>query len=268
MKVRDVMTSSPLSVKADDRLGLAVQIMLGADVRHLAVLGNRGDVIGVLSERDVLRHRGRQVAGAMGDAVEAAMSHPAVTVDPDERLAKAEGLMLGRKIGCLPVVEQGALVGMVTTTDIVRRSLDQETERTADPLPLQVGAVMKRGPAVVAPDSLLFDAVALMADRRVRHLPVVDANHHVVGMLSDRDVRSAVAEPLRALEDEGARGRLRETRVSAVMTADPLTVPAEALVKDVAWMLIRQDLGAVPVVNAQRRLVGIVSYVDVIRALL
>jgi CBS domain-containing protein len=269
MKLSDVMTDDPMRVTEADDLALAAQMMAWAGIHHLPVLSRgQGEVVGVLSERDILRHRAQGGRDAIRDPVSAAMSKPAVALESDESLAAAQSLMLSRGIGCIPVVEQGRLVGMLTTADVLRSSLESEIERAATQLPEQVRSVMKSPPGVVAPDSLLFDAVALMVDRRVRHLPVVDAGRRVVGMLSDRDVRTAVGDPSRALEDEAVRERLRATPVSAIMSRGSLTIGARATVPEAARTLVRQDVGALPVVDHEGRLVGIVSYVDVIRALL
>jgi CBS domain-containing protein len=265
---RDVMSASPLQVRQSDELALAAQIMAHAATRHLPVVGGAGEVVGVVSERDILRHRVVRGEAGTRDCVGVAMSHPAVTVDAGETLAMAETLVLSRRIGCLPVVEQGRLVGMLTTTDLVRGALDRELERTASEQPRQVGAVMRREPAGVTPDALLLDAVATMVARRTHQLPVVDAGGHVVGMLSDQDIRAAAGEPARVLQDAHARVRLRETRVSAVMKTPALTVRAAATVAEAADLLVEEDVAALPVVDEQGRLVGVVTYVDIIRALL
>ena len=73
--------------------------------------------------------------------------------------------------------------------------------------------LMTHAPTTAAADDNLIDAAARMADRNVRHLPVVDGERHVVGMLSDRDVRTQVGDSSRTLRPEEALVRMRSLRV-------------------------------------------------------
>jgi CBS domain-containing protein len=124
---------------------------------------------------------------------------------------------------------------------------------------------MTRAPLTAAVDDMLFDAVARMAERNVRHLPVVDGERRVVGMLSDRDVRTQIGDAARPLRPTDANVRLRAMRVGDVMTRDPFVVRHDAPFSVVAKVFTDQKVGAVPVVDDAERLVGIISYVDVFK---
>jgi CBS domain-containing protein len=268
VKIKDIMSSRGLlTVDPDDDLGLAAQILLWSGVRHLPVV-RRGEVVGVLSERDLLHHRtDPDRAGAGQEPVARAMQSPAVTVSPDEPVVTAITLMLSRRIGCLPVVGREGLVGMLTRTDLLRHDLQAAVERAASGLPPAVGKVMKRAPAAVTPDTDLFDAVALMSQQGIRHLPVIDGDRQVVGMLSDRDVRAVIGDPRRLLADPQRRFHSEPRPVSAVMSKVVITLPEQAPLTRAVDHLVHEPIGAIPVVDDARRLVGIVSYVDVIQAL-
>ena len=125
--------------------------------------------------------------------------------------------------------------------------------------------LMTRAPTTAAADDLLLDAAARMADRNVRHLPVVDGDQHVVGILSDRDVRTAVGDSSRPLHPRDARVRAHALRVAHVMTPDVFVVRQDAPFADVVRVFTDQRVGAVPVVDDGERLVGIISYVDVFK---
>ena len=125
--------------------------------------------------------------------------------------------------------------------------------------------LMTRAPTTAAADDLLLDAAARMADRNVRHLPVVDGDQHVVGILSDRDVRTAVGDSARPLHLDDARVRAQSLRVAHVMTPDVFVVRQDAPFADVVRVFTEQRVGAVPVVDEGDRLVGIISYVDVFK---
>jgi len=125
--------------------------------------------------------------------------------------------------------------------------------------------LMTRVPSTAAADDPLLDAAARMADRNVRHLPVVDGERHVVGMLSDRDLRTAVGDSSRPLHRDDAVVRMRSLRVANAMTREVFVVRDDAPFADVVRVFTEQRVGAVPVVDHDDRLIGIISYVDVFK---
>jgi CBS domain-containing protein len=94
---------------------------------------------------------------------------------------------------------------------------------------------------------------------------VIDGERHVVGMLSDRDVRRLVGDASRPLRPDDAKVRLRSLRVGDAMTRDAYVVRQDAPFAEVAKVFTDQKVGAVPVVDDADRLVGIISYVDVFK---
>jgi acetoin utilization protein AcuB len=133
---------------------------------------------------------------------------------------------------------------------------------------MQVRQVMTRKPAVVGPEAKLADAVTLMVDHRVRHVPVVNSARKVVEMLTDRDVRQVVGDSRTAFMHRDTAKRLRRTPVTAVMAKPAFTIEGDASIVEAAEQLIEQRIVALPVVDAQDGIVGMISYVDVIQALL
>jgi CBS-domain-containing membrane protein len=274
MRVKEIMSSQRIStVRPEDHLALAAQLMLWAGVRHLPVVDGQA-VVGVLTQRDILRHnaeRGPRVAAK--DAVRAAMKAPALTVGPDEPVVGAVALMLDRHVGCLPVLDGATLVGILTRSDLLRFQLESAIESPAERLARTpperdeptVAAVMRREPITIPVHAPLFEGIALMAEHRVRHIPVVDERRRVVGMLSDRDVRAAVGDPIEAMHLE--LPELESLSASTVMSLEPVTIGASASLSEACRHLIDDRVGALPVLDEEGRLVGIVSYVDVLRFL-
>lgn len=268
MKVRDLMKRRVFTVREDDDLALAVQLMAWAEIRHLPVLHRDGKLAGILSERDVFAYLSHELGrDSLTDSVALAMHAPAKVAHPDDDLAEAAGRMAQEKIGCLPVLAEGSVVGILTVVDLIA----ERARGAFAPRPhetTQVGSVMSSRPATIAPDDSLLDAVARMSAYHVRHLPVVDGDLHVVGVLADRDVRTAVGNPRRALIEEAhIPERILALRVEDVMTRHVDTISeADPLARAVDLFLNRR-YGALPVVNREGRLVGIVSYLDVLRRL-
>lgn len=122
-----------------------------------------------------------------------------------------------------------------------------------------IGAVATRDLVTIAPEEPLFAALERMAERRIRHVLVVDAGR-LVGIVSNRDVVRAVMRPGSGLDLHG-------TTVRDVMTAAPLvTTEPERLLGDAAQQMLDARVSALPVLEAGR-LVGIVTSDDLLAAL-
>lgn len=124
---------------------------------------------------------------------------------------------------------------------------------------------MTRDPVTVTPDDTLAHALRLTRERRIRHLPVVDAAGTLAGILSDRDIRTAMPSPL-TVEDPERVDFLEGTPVAAVMTREVVTVCARDTVEEAARLLCRHRIGALPVVDGAGRLEGILSETDILGA--
>ena len=116
MKVRDLMHSPVTTAEACLPAEAAFVRMNQAGIRHLVVL-DEGDVVGVVSDRDLGGERGRALR--VGQAVGELMHGEPVFAHPDLEVRDAAALLSGCRIGCLPVVEGGALIGIVTRTDLL-----------------------------------------------------------------------------------------------------------------------------------------------------
>jgi acetoin utilization protein AcuB len=115
MLVRLCMTPHPLTVTPQDTLATAQQKMTAGQFRRLPVVQD-GTLVGILTDRDIRRHVG---SGSRTQVVAAMTEHP-LTVSPCSTVEEAVRLMLKRQISGLPVVEDGQLVGIVTTSDVLR----------------------------------------------------------------------------------------------------------------------------------------------------
>jgi len=218
--------------------------------------------VGVLSERDLLRFRvnGRV---ASQEPVSAIMSAPPVVVLPEATFERAVELMLEKRIGCLPVVSGTKLIGIGTRSDLLRRWVQPESMRPEENQP--VSALMKRAPVTATADEDVLVALARMESAGARHLPVVDREGRLVGILSDRDLRGVVGHAFRASSEKDVAVRLPPTSVGDAMTRHPVTVPESATVAQAASSMVVHRIGALPVTDSSGRPIGVVSYVDVIR---
>jgi CBS domain-containing protein len=119
--VEEVMSTALLTVKPDESIDSADLEMKLAEVRHFPVIDSRNRLVGIVSNRDLLRAR----AGAKNRTIADIMSRRIQTVMATEPAARAAELLLEHRIGCVPVLgEDGQLVGIVTETDFLRIAHD------------------------------------------------------------------------------------------------------------------------------------------------
>ena len=123
-------------------------------------------------------------------------------------------------------------------------------------------------PAItIPPGALLTEARQLLAEHHCRHLPVVDDEGHLLGMVTDRDLRSAM--PSSVLADEGDSGRatqLEATTVREIMSRPHYFLTSISTLDDALYLFDKSNVGALPVIASDNRVVGIMAIKDLLRA--
>lgn len=118
MQIVNLMTANPIVINADDTLANAKAVMDDGRFRRLPVVED-GKLVGIVTERDVREHAGY----FRSTRVNAAMRAPVISLTPYATVEDAARLMLKHKIGGLPIVDEGKLVGIVTTSDLLKAFL-------------------------------------------------------------------------------------------------------------------------------------------------
>ena len=137
MQVKDIMTKEVATLSSEDELSLANDIMRLGRIRHLPVVdGTR--LVGIISERDLFK---KSLAQALGYAskdtrdlmktlrIKDVMVTGVITIPPDTQVCEATKMMIEEKIGCLPVVEDNLLVGLITETDVLMQYVKECEKR-------------------------------------------------------------------------------------------------------------------------------------------
>lgn len=128
MLVREYMTSQVMSLKVDGRLLDAALFIRRTGKRHIPVVNDEGKVVGIISDRDVSRLAPSMLAGMTPEEynqvfeatpITMAMTKDPICVGPDDPIRDAITLFYTKKVGALPVVEGGKVVGILTVTDML-----------------------------------------------------------------------------------------------------------------------------------------------------
>ena len=133
LTTRDLMTEDLIALRDDDSLLAAKQTMEDARIRHLPIVDEAGAFVGLLTHRDLLAASVSRLADIdaqtqediyAGIPVSEVMRADVAMASPELPLRQAAEVLLTQKYGCLPVVECGKLVGILTASDFIRLSLE------------------------------------------------------------------------------------------------------------------------------------------------
>ncbi len=195
-RVDQAMTSPLLMITPDCPMLDASHLMETNHVRHLCV-SDEDKIVGMVSVRDLVRYFIDSGGGPLRDldnvfrplSVLRVLMQTAMAIIASEAMVlEAAQTMAGKRIGSLLVLDAGAIVGIVTETDVVRKVIAAGLPASSTP----VGAVMNAPLVQIDIDDSARDASRLMAEKRIRHLAVTEDNK-IVGLLSLRDLVKAVS---------------------------------------------------------------------------
>ena len=124
---------------------------------------------------------------------------------------------------------------------------------------------MLRTPVTILPDASFYEARAIIRDRGIRHLPVVDKNNELVGIVTDRDIREAAPSDATTLSVHELNYLLSKLKVSAFMTPKEklLTITPETIIEKAVQLLHDHKIGCLPIVEGNK-LLGIITETDVL----
>ena len=125
--------------------------------------------------------------------------------------------------------------------------------------------VMTANPLTVKASESVGVADELMAEHNIRQIPVIEGKE-LVGIITDRDIRAFLSDAL--LTGAERHDKALGTAVGDIMTREPLYLSPDDDLAEAVELLVEQKFGAIPVLDQAEGLVGIVSYVDVLRCFL
>jgi len=126
---------------------------------------------------------------------------------------------------------------------------------------------MSKAVITVDANASMLDAINLQKKHNIRMLPVVDKDK-LVGVVTDRDLRSASASDASALEIHELLYLISKIKIKDIMTPNPVTVPMDFTMEETAEVLLEHKISGVPVVNPEGRVMGAITQTDIFRALI
>ncbi len=299
--VRDVMSREVRTVRPDTPIAEAVEMLIGQAYRSLPVVDEAHRIVGILTDGDLLARLGLPDASVQsvlttdelgreldalrrsGKTVADLMVSPVITTTEDAAISDALRIMAERGIKRVPVVDRdGRVVGVVSRVDVLR-ALAQPLAREAPPRVLppgqhtRVGEVMVTEVPTVQSTTPLNVVVDRLVNAEQRRIVVVDAERHVLGIITDGDLlkRASATERAGLLQiltrrrgsGGGATIDLAKRTAGEVMTANPVIVTPETPLLDALRLLLQHKIKRAPVVDGEGRLVGLVGRGAILQAL-
>jgi acetoin utilization protein AcuB len=130
---------------------------------------------------------------------------------------------------------------------------------------MKVVNVMTTHPISVSPEDSIQQVREIMDEENIRQLPVIN-KRELIGIITDRDIRSFLGgRSLSYLEEQEVA---METKVATVMTDKPITLSPDDDLREAVELLLEEKMGGIPVVDRDVGLMGIITYVDVLRCFL
>jgi acetoin utilization protein AcuB len=316
-RVKDVMTKDVKTLTLADTIEKCLKFMEANHVRHIPIVDKpTGEertpyFVGVVSQRDVFRQIS-PYAGKLGqtDSDLRALKQPLVqiitrnpkSVSPETTIEDMITVMVGNRVNMVPVLVGRYLVGIVTSTDILKLfiRLDKiskictkmgETEQRRRFVDLLSGSSEEVMPAlstvlrtvedIMTKDVFCLDeqdslarVLEVMQQKRIRHVLIVDGQKKLVGIMSDRDVLrylpllrpGADAFHERLFEVAPNNAALKQT-VRSIIKREAISVGPSCDFYAGVRMLYEKNISCLPVTDEEKKPVGIVTITDVMRGL-
>lgn len=275
MQVREAMNSNPISIAPTANLAEAVATMDAHGIQRLPVL-DATKLAGILCVDDL--HRALpavypgltpwQCAGRVGALdVAQAMKQPVFTVPPEAPVSQAITVMLDRRLGGLPVVDDsGHLVGILTKTDVLRAAARNARLRWG-----LVGQHMTVSTVSIGAGADATEGAARLREGGLKVLPVLDSEGGIlVGVLHEKDVQAEAERQAVIRENPLLTGELspKGGQVRDLMRPPGAHVSEEWPLRDAVTAMLGANVHGLPVITSDGELRGVITISDVLKTLL
>ena len=192
--VKEIMTRDAISITPKYSIRESVDLMTKNGIGSLPIVDKEDKVVGIVTERDfALALAGSLTNETVGDI----MIKDVITTTPGTPIESCSKIMVRNNLRRIPVVEEGKLIGIVTSTDILRFFGDKEmfasmtSNSGLDVLKRKISEIIKPNILVTESNVRLGDLCGLLAEKNIGGVPVVD-DDELVGIVTERDILNTV----------------------------------------------------------------------------
>ncbi|WP_406662169.1 CBS domain-containing protein [Methanolobus sp. ZRKC3] len=259
---RKVKTASP-----DIKIGEAAKIMIREELRRLPLVRD-GILVGIVTASDIMHYLGSGAAfdkivtgdihEAFDEPIGSLVSKDVVWAKSDMDLGKAASLMRENDVGSLPVIDEGALCGIITERDFLMAMSNKANKSNAQDENMTVASLMSSPVHIISPEEPISRARKLMLRHKIGTIVVMD-NEKMVGIVNKADIGKKIAQA----EPVWKRRPIDKIPVSMVMKESPITIYPEATISEAISLMLEGEITFLPVAN--KNVVGVVTMTDIVR---
>ncbi|TAN43456.1 MAG: diguanylate cyclase [Nitrospirae bacterium] len=199
LPVSSVMSPNPVTVYENSDISVALDVMERNRIRRLVVIDKTGRLRGIVTQTDILKKLDEDLF-KVHTAVESIMSTDLLNVSPDTTLKTTIEKIAEERKSCVIVVTGAAIKGIFTERDVVRHLYKQTPPDT------HIRDICSRNIAYVSTDTILYDALKIMNERRIRHLVVIDSRQQLKGLVTQTDIVNMLHESIaKGIRDQAQR---------------------------------------------------------------
>jgi len=129
---------------------------------------------------------------------------------------------------------------------------------------MTIEKAMSNNVVTIAPSSALVEAVRVMKENKIKHLPVVDSSGSVVGVVTDRDLKEASASDATTLEVHELLYLLNKVKIESIMSKSVVSIQQGSPLKQAAQIMVDKGIGCLPILDGNK-LSGIITRSDILR---
>jgi acetoin utilization protein AcuB len=316
-QVKDVMTKNVKTLTLDNTIEKCLKVMEANHIRHIPIVDKPTGAeeapyfVGIVSQRDVFRQIS-PYACKLGqtDSDLMALKQPLVqivnrnpkSVSPETTIEDMITVMVGNRINMVPVLEEGCLVGIVTSTDILKlfirldkiskicTKMEESAQRRrvvdllsggSDKVMPALSTVLRTVEDIMSGDVICLDeqdnlagVLEVMQQKKIRHILIVNGQKKLVGIISDRDVlrylpflRPGADSFHDRLFDIAPNNAALKQTVRDIIKREVISVEPGCDFYTAVRMLYEKHISCLPVTDEEKKPVGIVTVTDVMRGL-
>lgn len=251
MHVKNIMSKKVVVIDKDQNIHDALKSMKKHKVSRLPVVNtnhnHQKELVGIITEKDIASHLGSSKYGNLPPShfhVSTVMTSTPVTIDSDKSLGIAAQMMLENRIGGLPVVNDGELVGMITKSDFMDTCQGRPFNE------IKVEEHMNKEIITVSPQDRLVHARRIIIDDDLGRV-IVTEDEEIQGILTAKDIAMAMISFRKVVPDKYKSSRIRNLLVEDVMTQNVKTINKDATISEAASMMLEKGLSGLLVMDEE-----------------
>lgn len=262
MHVKDIMKEKVFLIDKDQNIHDALKLMKKHKISRLPVVNTNSDnvkkLVGMLTEKDIAIRLSSSRYGNLAPShfhVSTVMSTDLVTVESARSIGKAAKSMIENKIGGMPVVDDGEIVGILTKTDFIEICQGKPFNNT------DIASRMTEDVVTVSPEDRLVHARRCIIDKEIGRIPVSEGNE-LEGIVTAKDIANAMVSFRKVVPDKHQAARIRNLLVGDVMTQNLKTITSDASIEEASQLMLENNFSGIPVSDGENRLAGIITKTD------